>query len=283
MVPIVGLGAWFTMSGHAAAQTSISCTLSGTPPNISLSCGPSSNPAGGGAPNCAIQVSPSSPASTGGAVSITAVGCSTATTWKWRSTGGQVNFATTSQASNGGSLPDNSAGGSALPVTFYVQGCDSTGACGTEGSQQISVPAGAGGGGGGGTAGDLCGNYRNVTNTTMATWNAGFTQSMVVGGVIVVPFTPGVSNPQINWGPYSGSPITRTITISRSACDFRKTLDPSGANGPITGKQSGIGSLYPVLIPGVQYYINIADMMWSTGLPVCSANSNCGDNIVTIR
>jgi hypothetical protein len=167
-------------------------------------------------------------------------------------------------------------------VTFYVSGC-ANGTCGPEIQKVVNVPAGSSGGastGGGGTG--FCANYTNVSQISMPSWNSGFIQTMPQHGVLVVPFTPAVGQPGISYGNYSGSPIYRTVTVSTSACDFRTTIDPTGVNGPIAGAVGGINYLAPTLNPGQQYYINVGDLVWSTGAGVCKT-SNCGDILMTIQ
>lgn len=123
----------------------------------------------------------------------------------------------------------------------------------------------------------------NATLVTTNPWNAGFIHAVPQGGVLVLPFVPTLAHPSISYANYAGPPLFRTVTISRTPADFRTALDPSGVNGPVTGKAGAIGLLTPTLTPGVQYYLNIADRVWSTGQPVCRAGATCGDVIVIFK
>jgi len=279
----LAIGAYAATVGVASAQSQVSCTVTGSVPNITLTCGAASPPPPN-APSCSALSPNQSSLAAAGTVNLTA-SCAGASVYKW-SASPTPSGAFASQT-NGGS---NSAS-IAATTTFSVQGClaDAT-TCSNPVSTSVAVggapPPPPGGGG-------FCSQYTNVKQATMP-WGGGYTSvndgGFAANATIVIALTvpPDYPNPNvgnINWAEFSGAPTTRLITLSTQPCDFRLSggFDPTGATAPMTASNSGLGALSwslsainnpssPVaqLFPGQTYYVNIQNKYLRTGAQTCT-------------
>ncbi len=174
-------------------------------------------------------------------------------------------------------------------VTYYVAAKNSYGT-GTPAGIQVTWQAAGGGGGGGGA--DFCGAYPNVIRQTVQ-WGdytryttgslGGFTADGVLVFSVVVPPTPLAydATGYTSLAEFQGPPALRTMTLSKSACDFRP-VDPTGANGPYEvsyGKQVtiywNVGNQPIALQPGQTYHFNVRNTD-PNGATDCSAVCNAG-------
>jgi hypothetical protein len=91
---------------------------------------------------------------------------------------------------------------------------------------------------------------------------------------LTVPANANVNLPnwngQVQVAEYQGPPTLRRMTLSTRPCDFRTTIDPTGATGVLTWGAGTTAAVswklgasqpgYVGLTPGATYYVNIANL-----------------------
>jgi hypothetical protein len=263
--------------------------VSGTPPNLTITCGSSSPTAG----TCSLQAStsPSPLTSAGGQVNLSAVNCTGAvTSYGWTRTVGGTPTTLSGGATASDTLAANSTA-SSQSYTYGLQWCVGT-ACASK-SVLVAVPSATGGGvNPGGTI--SCSGFNKTlvidvawTSTTAATRYV----TQQYGGfgandALVVRFTPpagagSYSAGSLSGAEYSGPTTTRVGHISTSPCDFslatRFTLyngfSASTFNLPL--QVGGTQLAWTMLAqPGTTYYLNIKNTD-SKGVATCAAGKYC--------
>jgi len=261
--------------------------ITGTPPNLTITCGSSTPATGAGSCGVQLTTTPSPITKDGGSVSLAAVNCSIPpTAYGWtRSGGAQLgNGATASDT-----LPANTAA-SAQSYTYTLTWCVGA-TCGSK-STTLSVP----------------GTTTTTGNPTGALSCSGFNKTLVIdvawssttaatryvtqqyGGfgandALVVRFTPpaGASfgSGALSGAEYSGPTTTRTGKISTSPCDFStatqftlyNAFSASTFNLPI--QVGGTQLAWTMLMaPGTTYYLNIKNTD-KKGIATCAAGKYC--------
>lgn len=235
-------------------------------------------PGGGGATapsGCSVTpMTTISLGSSGGSVTLNGT-CTTnvigSTVYKWTRTGGSSGTQTYTGASVTETLPAN-PGTSAVTYSYTMQACNGTD-CASGVVKTVTVAAGGSSGGGG----DFCGQYTNVSQVNLP-WNGSVRGSAGSQGVVVGKFTVPAGFSSTSYGmvtvvEYGTGAITRTVTVSPFACDFRSGTDITGATAPMISKivstfgeyfsTTNLGQGYPVLIPGQTYYVNVRNRDWS--------------------
>jgi len=143
---------------------------------------------------------------------------------------------------------------------------------------------------------DFCGSYPKVRRIDLA-WGGfvntndpggGFEGDAVLAGRIQVPSNAtGTSvSGVLSVVEFVDGPANRIMTLSPAACDFRgfqpgvfPTPDPTGVNGPMAWGYginpnamfalAGMPGTMAKLVPGQIYYVNIRNLVESTGQPSC--------------
>ena len=171
------------------------------------------------------------------------------------------------------SLVANNAGGASTPVAVTAD--------------WVASPA---------PAPDFCGSMPSVlysvvpwANTTLFSpgypdpgfaWNGAWVERFTVP-----PQTPASTRTgAIDVVEYGSGPLSRQVTISRYACDFRPR-DPSGANGPFFSNTSfgasasiAVGNAVGAavaLVPGQTYYVNVRNVAADGSISCPQATGNC--------
>lgn len=113
-------------------------------------------------------------------------------------------------------------------------------------------------------------------------WNGAWVARFTVPSSVATPRAGSIDVVE-----YAGGPLSRQVTISQFACDFRAT-DPSGQQGPIFSSTSTAVSAPlrdstagggVVLQPGQTYYVNVRNL-WQDGSISCpEATESCGASI----
>ena len=261
--------------------------ITGTPPNLTVTCGSSSSTAG----TCALNLTstPSPMTSAGGTVGLSATGCTAAvTSYSWTRTGG-VNLGASSSASD--TVPAN-AGASSQSYTYTLQWCVGS-ACASK-SATLIVPTSTGTGTPTSTGSLPCTGF-NKTLVIDVAWTSTTAASRYVtqqyGGfgandALVVRFTPpagslSYSAGSLSGAEYSGPTTTRTGKISTSPCDFStatqftlyNAFSASTFNMPI--QVGGNQLAWTMLtVPGTTYYLNIKNTD-KKGVATCAAGKYC--------
>ena len=112
-------------------------------------------------------------------------------------------------------------------------------------------------------------------------YGGSFRASAVIVVSVTIPSGTGVYGKpgfSVSVAEYADPPTWRTMTLSRSRCDFRG-FDPSGANGPFgigygttASINSSVGPNGP-LVPGQTYYVNIRN--YSNDIGASCKGSTC--------
>jgi hypothetical protein len=259
--------------------------VSGTPPNLTITCGSSSPTAG----TCGLQLTsnPSPMTSAGGSVSLSATSCTGAvTSYGWTRTGG-VNLGANSTASD---LVPANTGTSSQSYAYTLQWCVGS-ACASKSSTLI-VPSSTGTGNPTGAVSCSGFNKTLVIDVAWASTTAAtrYTTQQYGGfganDALVVRFTPPPGSASFSAGSlsgaeYSGPTTTRTGKISTSPCDFStatqftlyNAFSASTFNMPV--QVSGTQLAWTMLTaPGTTYYLNIKNTD-KKGVATCAAGKYC--------
>jgi len=208
------------------------------------------------APVCSVTSSDSAPF-TGTPITLTATCSNSPETYSW------TNCASTTSTCV--------ATGSAAGVQTYSVTADNAIGKGAAASVAVAWQAST-------AAGDFCGAYPNVVRTTVP-WGSSptiytkdFGPLMANGVAVVAIVVPSAISPtargRLQWAEYVDPRGSRTVTLSRSPCDFRST-DASGNNGPMVSTGGVSGDVYYTLstpvfgypegkvMPGQTVYVNL--------------------------
>lgn len=226
-------------------------------------------------PVCTIAASSATP-TVGQSVTLTATCNGAPASYEWTNC--------TANATSNTCIASAAAAGQ---VTYYVAGINSIGK-GTAAGVTVNWQAGGGGGGGGA---DFCGSYPNVIRIPV-TWGdysryttrnlGGFQADGVLVFSITVPATPAsyAATGYTSLAEFGGPPALRTMTVSKSACDFRP-VDPTGANGPYEasyGKQVtiywNVGTQPLALQPGQTYHFSVRNTDYSGAVQDCNGQDD---------
>lgn len=282
IVALIGaalLGGTAPASGASITYSDPNCvsfSITGSNGNFTLACSGGGGGTPTGAPTgCSIAASPSSLPVGGGTVdlSVTCSGGDPVTGYQWTASPSAAGFPATS-ASASASITATTA------FTVVASNANGTG----QATRSVQV---------GGVAGAISCAAQGFSKTMSYTWNwasGGLTiqtyndpQGPIGGnGIIVVAFTPTVSVlgsagtvSIAPYGPASNQPTTRTTTISTTPCKLDEPY-PWQHIGTDAGGTFTVGvyntRLYPALVAGQTYYINIASRN-SAGAPTCSAGT----------
>jgi len=233
---------------------------------------------------CTVTLNPtnSNLTSAGSPVSLTG-SCTTvaATNWTWtKAVGGAAAgaFGDTSGGPQADSLPPNAT---SSPITYTFKATPFNGA--TQGTTITKTYTVAGTTVTSGT--NFCPNYSNVIGMDvsgkptdalgfLSTTAGGFLANGVWVGTYTIgnPIPPAVLNATngiASLAEYQGSAQRRLMTLSAAKCDFR-TVDPTGANGPLLSTDSATGHPQltyglagngpPKLLSGKTYYFNVMNI-----------------------
>ncbi len=266
--------------------------VTGTPPNLTITCGSSGPVTGAGTCDLQLTTSPSPMTSSGGTVNVAAINCTGAvTSYMWtRTLGAQVNLGSASTASD--TLPANNTS-SGQGYTYGLQWCVGS-VCATK-SAVLTVPAPGTNPGTPGPTGSLPCTGFNKTLVIDVAWTSTTAASRYVtqqyGGfgandALVVRFTPpagasSYSAGSLSGAEYSGPTTTRVGKISTVPCDFSlatqftqyNAFNASTFNLPM--QVGGDQLAWTMLtVPGTTYYLNIKNTD-KKGVATCAAGKYC--------
>ena len=219
-------------------------------------------------PGCTLTANPTSPF-TGGTVTLTASCNNQPTSYTWSGCSSKTSTCIASSANAGtvtyGVQATNIVGVGALasiPVTW----------------QQSTAPP------------DFCSAYNDVVRVSrpwggLSVYPADYGGAFRSAEILVVSFTvPAGAANFVNTGfsavvtEYQGAPTFRDMRLSRSACDFNRSLDTTGQNGPISIGSNGqtvtvAGTIGTSMLPGETYYISVRN--WNSRTGNTCATSTC--------
>ena len=270
-----------------------SFALGGTPPNQTLTCVPIGSPGTPTPPTgCQIASNPVSLTGTGSVQLTATCGGGTPTKYSW-SASPPVTF------TSGATTTGNSNGALITQTTAFTAVASNASPVSSTATTSVQV-----GGKGGGTGPISCAD-KGFTTTQYYDWD--WTQTGLTiytdisssnarnpqgpigpNGIVVIALTPtatafGVTG-SVTIAPYPGdvSGTTRTMTISTAACDFTPPF-PWTRTGYDVGIQFTVGDfiprLFPPLVAGTQYYINIATRD-AAGVSTCASGGRACDMVI---
>jgi len=247
-------GAQCTASETASGAKSYSvaatnATGAGQPASVTVSW----QPAPTAPPACTVTSSNASPF-TGTSITLTASCTNQPTTYAWTGCSSTRSTCTTTSASAGaasyGVTASNiiGAGAAASTTVNWQQSTAATDFCSAY-SDVVRITK----------------NWASSSETYPSDYGGAFRANMVLVISLTVPasaanaanrlFSAAVSE-------FGDSPTIRDMRLSASPCDFNRSVDPTGANGPISGGYNGqtvtvSGTVGTNLIPGQTYYISV--------------------------
>jgi hypothetical protein len=275
-----------------------SCTngvaLTGTFPNQTLTCASAGSPTGPSAPaGCQVTSSPPSLSAPGLVQLSVSCGGGVPTSYSWASPGVTFTGGTTTAGNTNGALITQMT---AFSVT-------ASNAAGSSTAATVSVQVAGGNTNTGGAA-----KCTGFANTQFYDWDwaqggIGFTTGVngsnvqnpqgPIGpnGIVVIAFTPtatpfgATGNISITAYPGDLNATTRTTAISTSPCDLASQGFPWVRTGNDAGIQFTVGEyvprLYPPLVAGTRYYINVASRD-AAGVSTCANAGRACDMTITV-